>query len=241
MNVGLNFLIKGLKRSKRITEYMSKGRGIISSSALYRACKIMCLSRDTFYWYKAAVDNGGIDALIDKNRLASPNIKNRVEETAEAAVIAYAVEQPAYGQVRASNELRKQGIFISPSGVRCVWLRHQLGRFKDRLRALEDKMAREGLILTEAQVQVLEKKKKMISPLAKLKPRIPVTWALRIPFMSARSKVWGGFTSRLLSTPIPRLLLPNYIPLKHRLPPLIYSTTGCCRSLKGISYQCCGY
>lgn len=123
-----------------------------------RACKIMGLSRDTFYRYKAAVGNGGIDALVDKNR-RKPNIKNRVDETTEAAVIAYAVEQPAHGQVRASNELRKQGTFVSPSGVRCIWLRHQLGRFKDRLRALEEKMAQEGLILTEAQVQALEKKK----------------------------------------------------------------------------------
>ena len=127
-------------------------------SNVSRACKIMGLSRDTFYRYKAAVENGGVEALIDKNR-RKPNLKNRVEETTEAAVVAYATEQPAHGQVRASNELRKQGVFISPSGVRSVWLRHQLGRFKDRLRALEEQMAREGLILTEAQVQALEKKK----------------------------------------------------------------------------------
>jgi hypothetical protein len=63
-------------------------------------------------------------------------LKNRVDEQTEAAVLAYAIEEPAHGQVRASNELRKRGVFISPSGVRCVWLRHQLARFKDRLRAL---------------------------------------------------------------------------------------------------------
>lgn len=123
-----------------------------------RACKIMGLSRDTFYRYKAAVDNGGIDALIDKNR-RKPNVKNRVEEAIEIAVVDYAVEQPAHGQVRASNELRKRGVFVSPSGVRCVWLRNQLARFKDRLKALENKMAQEGTILTEVQVQALEKKK----------------------------------------------------------------------------------
>ena len=54
-------------------------------------------------------------------------------------MVAYALEQPAHGQVRASNELRKRGIFISPSGVRCDWLRHELARFKDRLKALEEK------------------------------------------------------------------------------------------------------
>lgn len=127
-------------------------------SNVSKACRIMGLSGDTFYRYKAAVENGGVEALIDKNR-CKPNLKNRVEEATEAAVVAYAIEQPAHGQVRASNELRKQGVFISPSGVRSVWLRHQLGRFKDRLRALEEKMAKEGLVLTEVQVQALERKK----------------------------------------------------------------------------------
>ena len=123
-----------------------------------RACRIMGLSRDTFYRYKKAVDQGGVDALISKDR-RRPNLKNRTDEQTEAAVVAYAIEMPAHGQVRASNELRKRGVFISPSGVRCVWLRHRLARFKDRLRALEEKMAKETLILTESQVQALERKK----------------------------------------------------------------------------------
>ena len=122
-----------------------------------QACRIMGLSRDTFYRYKAAVDQGGVEALISKDR-RQPNLKNRVDERTEAAVVQYAIEEPAHGQVRASNELRKRGVFISPSGVRCVWLRHRLGRFKDRLRALEEKMAKESLILTDVCFQkVLDK------------------------------------------------------------------------------------
>jgi hypothetical protein len=74
-------------------------------------------------------------------------------------VVAYAVEQPAHGQVRASNELRKRCVFISPSGVRCVWLRNNLACFKDRIKALEEKSAKENFILTESQVQALERKK----------------------------------------------------------------------------------
>ncbi len=66
---------------------------------------------------------------------------------------------PAYGQVQTSNELRKQGVFVSASGVRSIWLRHDLENFKKRLRALEAKVAEDGIILTEAQVQALEKKK----------------------------------------------------------------------------------
>ena len=123
-----------------------------------RACKIMGLSRDTFYRYRDAVNEGGVDALIEKNR-KKPNLRNRVDGQTERAVVKYAVDFPAHGQVRASNELRKLGTFISPSGVRSVWLRHNLACFKDRLRALEKKVAEEGIILTEAQVQALERKK----------------------------------------------------------------------------------
>ncbi len=123
-----------------------------------QACKIMGYSRDTFYRYKAAHDEGGIEALLDANR-RKPNIKNRVEQYIEDAVCAYAIEQPAHGQARASNELRKREIFISAGGVRSIWLRHGLACFKDRLKALEEKSAQEGLVYTEAQLQALEKKK----------------------------------------------------------------------------------
>lgn len=123
-----------------------------------KACRVMGLSRDTFSRYKEAVDAGGIDALLDKNR-RRPNLKNRVDEKIEAAVVQYATDEPAHGQVRASNELRKIGIFVSPSGVRSIWMRHDLTCFKDRLKALEKKVAQEGGILTESQVAALEKKK----------------------------------------------------------------------------------
>ena len=121
-------------------------------------CKIMGLSRDTFYRYQNAVEEGGIEALFERTR-RKPNTKNRVDEQTEAAVVAHALEQPAHGQARTSNELRKQGVFVSGSGVRSIWLRHQLENFKLRLKALEAKVAEEGIILTEAQVVALEKKK----------------------------------------------------------------------------------
>lgn len=103
-----------------------------------KACKVMGLSRDTFYRYQNAVAEGGVEALFDSNR-RKPNPKNRVEEATETAVLAYAIEQPAHGQVRASNELRQRGIFVSPSGVRSIWLRNDLASFRQRLAALERK------------------------------------------------------------------------------------------------------
>ncbi len=86
-----------------------------------RACKVMGFSRDTFYRYQAAVADGGVEALLDANR-KKPNFRNRIEESIETVVAAFALEQPAFGQLRVSNELRKRGTFVSPSGVRSVWL-----------------------------------------------------------------------------------------------------------------------
>ena len=123
-----------------------------------KACKVMGLSRDTFYRYKAAVEEGGVEALFDQSR-RRPNFKNRVDESIEHAVQEYAISFPAHGQHRTSNELRKQGIFVSGSGVRSIWLRHQLGNFRERLKALEAKVANDGILLTEAQVIALERKK----------------------------------------------------------------------------------
>jgi hypothetical protein len=123
-----------------------------------KACEIMGVSRDTFYRYQELVEDGDIDQLINKSRRA-PNIKNRVDEATEQAVLSHAIEQPAHGQHKTSNELRKVGVFVSGSGVRSIWLRHNLENFKKRLKALEAKVASDGIILSESQVAALEKKK----------------------------------------------------------------------------------
>ena len=122
-----------------------------------RACKIMGVSRDTFYRYQELVDTGNVDSLLNQSRRV-PNLKNRVDEQTEQAVIDYAIQFPAYGQHRTSNELRKQGVFVSGSGVRSVWLRHNLENFKKRLKALELKMAHEDMVLNDHQIAALERK-----------------------------------------------------------------------------------
>lgn len=89
----------------------------------------------------------------------TPNLKNRVAPEIEEAVVALAVEQPAWGQLRAANEFAQRGILISAAGGRWVWKRQGLENLAKRLRALEAKVAWERYSLTEAQVAALEKAK----------------------------------------------------------------------------------
>jgi transposase InsO family protein len=122
------------------------------------ACKIMGFSRDSYYRFKELYDEQGPEGLRELSR-SKPNPKNRVAPEIEEAVLSIAFENPALGQLRVSNTLKQKGIFVSPGGVRSIWLRHDLETFKKRLKVLEEKAAAENLVLTEAQLQAMEKAK----------------------------------------------------------------------------------
>lgn len=123
-----------------------------------QACKVLGYSRDSFYRYKELYDAGGDMALREISR-KKPVLKNRIEQEIEDTTVSYGIEFPAHGQYRASNELKKRGVFISPSGVRSVWQRNDMATLEKRLKRLEKLSAEKGVVLTEGQVSALEKAK----------------------------------------------------------------------------------
>ena len=119
------------------------------------ACGKLGVSRQHYYDIKRAIEEEGLKGLLEKSRRV-PRVGNRVAPEIEQKLLDYSLEFPTHGQVRAANELKRQGIQISAGGVRSIWLRHNIQTKALRLRRLERWAAENTGVLTESQVQALE-------------------------------------------------------------------------------------
>lgn len=102
-----------------------------------RACQIMGYSRDSFYRFKRLYAEGGLAALEGPSR-RKPLLKNRVAPEIEKGVVELARSYPQWGRAKVAETLTGQGLKISPSGVRCVWVRHGLETSAQRAAAARE-------------------------------------------------------------------------------------------------------
>jgi len=77
-----------------------------------QTCKTIGYRRDRFYLLKRKYDNGGEEALREISR-KNPVIKNKVPEHIERVVIDIAIENPAFRQLMASQELLQRVVTVS--------------------------------------------------------------------------------------------------------------------------------
>lgn len=96
------------------------------------ACEYMNVSRKTYYQIKKAYDEGGVEALAPKFRRV-PNLKNRVSDEVEEAVLELSRKNPTFGKKKISWILKEQGIQISPNTVKAVLERNEMGTVTDRM------------------------------------------------------------------------------------------------------------
>jgi len=80
------------------------------------ACRKLGVSRQHYYDIKRAIEEEGLKRLLEKSRRV-PRVGNRVAPEIEQKLLDYSLEFPTHGQVRAANELKRQGIQISAGGV----------------------------------------------------------------------------------------------------------------------------
>lgn len=120
------------------------------------ACRRRGVSRSQFYEYKRAFQEEGLQGLIDRPPVPK-SFPNETASDVKEKVITLSITHPSWGQTRVSDQLRLEGVSLSPSTVRNIWLREGLETRYKRILKLEEERAGSEIDLTEEQIKLIEK------------------------------------------------------------------------------------
>jgi transposase InsO family protein len=121
-----------------------------------QACRHHGVSRSQFYEYKRAFQERGFEGLMDQPPIPK-SFPNETPSEVKEKVIARSVEHPAWGPLHISDHLRLEGVSVSPSTIRNIWLKEDLETRYKRLLRLEEEKNGQDVELTEEQIKLLEK------------------------------------------------------------------------------------
>jgi len=113
-------------------------------SRAYKACRINRVSRMEFYEVERFCHELGREGLIVKPPIGTAHygensqaVKNKSKDISSKA--------PTIGRQPIGDQLNLEGVYISATSVRKVWIREKTGTHYERLLQLEDKYADTGL------------------------------------------------------------------------------------------------
>ena len=120
------------------------------------ACRLMSYSRSQFYEYKRAFQERGFEGLIDQPPIPKSFPNETLPEVKEK-LINLSLEHPAWGPMHISDHLRLEGISVSPSTVRNIWIKEDMETRYKRLLRMEEENNGRDVELNEEQIKLLEK------------------------------------------------------------------------------------
>lgn len=120
------------------------------------ACRRHSVSRSQFYEYKRAFQERGLEGLPDRPPIPK-SFPNETAPEIQDKSIAFSLKYPTWSCVRLSDHLRLEGISVSASTIRNLWIKEKMETKYKRLLRLEEDKAGPELELTEEQIRLLEK------------------------------------------------------------------------------------
>ena len=121
-----------------------------------QACRIMGYHPDTFHRVRRAFKAGGAAALVEKKPVPKNPSRKRLAPEVEPQILALCLERPTWSAPSIAGALRLQGVGVSPTSVRRIWLRHDLAHRHQRLLRLETEAQNETIMLSDEQIRLLE-------------------------------------------------------------------------------------